>query len=70
MTSNNIAMSSGKEGKIPDLRKELMKALKDWEQAPVKVKSSSEQKLQTSQELPQKKQLFNSIKEQLDKLSL
>lgn len=63
-------MSSGKEGKIPDLRKELMKALKDWEQAPVKVKSSSEQKLQTSQELPQKKQLFNSIKEQLDKLSL
>lgn len=62
-------MSSGKEGKIPSLRKELMKALEIWDS-----KESSDDDLQRSEvkkeEFPQKTQLFSSIKAQLDKLSL
>lgn len=67
-SSNNIHMSSGKEGKIPALRKELMKALEVWDS-----KDSFDDKVfseQKKEEFPQKNQLLSSIKAQLDKLSL
>ena len=68
MNLNNIKMSSEKEGKIPSLCKELMKALELWDS-----KATPEETVETivkeALELPQKTQLFSSIKEQLDKLS-
>ena len=68
MNLNNIKMSSEKEGKIPTLCKELMKALELWDsKAP--IEETTEDLVKETVELPQKNQLFSSIKEQLDKLS-
>lgn len=63
-------MSSGKEGKIPSLCQELMKALEVWDIKEPTTEVSAPEPETKKEEFPQKTQLFSSIKAQLDKLSL
>ncbi len=63
-------MSSGKEGKIPSLCQELMKALEVWDIIEPTTEVKTPKPETKKEESSQKNQLFTSIKNQLDKLSL